>query len=248
VVDGEVRLYNYGPRAVVDVSGRSLEVGPDVFIAVEGVGTFEGVSLERRLEKLLMKGKDAYDSLNPLIAVATLEPVSLVAYHQSIRHRTVPTSVEPIYAAVGRAVKDMEAKNIVMPPFIRGNEGLRSMFMDVAGEAFQTYQSLVEDGIRPSDALYILPQALRLYMARLYNGFHFLHPSGYVAMRTCSYAEWEQRGIAYKIMYEFTRRVPSPAHLGEKCRHLGFCPKREWCPIILKYHPYDDERHKAFSG
>jgi hypothetical protein len=132
----EVKLYNYGPRAVVDVSGRSLEVGPDVFIAAEGVGTFEGLSLERRLEKL-MRGKDAYDSLNPLIAVATLEPVSLVAYHQSIRHRTVPTSVEPIYAVVGRAVKDMEA-NIVMPPFIRGNEGLRSMFMDVAGESFQT--------------------------------------------------------------------------------------------------------------
>jgi hypothetical protein len=56
----EVKLYNYGPRAVFDVSGRSLEVGPDVFIAEEGVGTFEGVSLERRLEKLLMKGKDAY--------------------------------------------------------------------------------------------------------------------------------------------------------------------------------------------
>jgi thymidylate synthase ThyX len=123
------------------------------------------------------------------------------------------------------------------------------MFMDVAGEAFQTYQSLVEDGIRPSDALYILPQALRLYMARLYNGFNLLHPSGYVAMRACSYAEWEQRSIAYKIMYEFTRKVPSLAHVvGEKCRHLGFCPERDWCPIILKYHPYDDERHKAFSG
>jgi hypothetical protein len=37
-----------------------LRYGLDVFIAAEGVGTFEGLSLERRLEKLLMGGKDAY--------------------------------------------------------------------------------------------------------------------------------------------------------------------------------------------
>jgi len=50
---------------------------------------------------------------------------------------------------------------------------------------------------------------LRLYVARLYNGFNLLHPSGFLATRTCSYAQWEERGIAYKIMYELLKKAPS---------------------------------------
>jgi thymidylate synthase (FAD) len=35
--------------------------------------------------------------------------------------------------------------------------------------------------------------------------------------------------------------------MGEKCMHLGYCPEREWCPIILKYHAYSDEAHHRFN-
>jgi thymidylate synthase ThyX len=88
-------------------------------------------------------------------------------------------------------------KNIVTPPNIYVNERLRPMFMETIMESLQTYKSLLDEGINLSDAVYVLSQALRLYIARLYNGFHILHPSGYVAMRTGSYAEWGQRAIAY---------------------------------------------------
>lgn len=196
---------------------------------------------------LTHQNKESYDSLNPLITVSTLEPVSLVAYHQSIRHRTVPTAVESIYVAADRALKNPD-ENTVIPPNINVNERLKLMFIETITASLDTYKSLLDELVSPSSAVYILPQALRLYVARLYNGFNILHPSGYVAMRTCSYAEWEQRAIAYKIMYEVVRRVPSLANIvGEKCRHLGFCPERTWCPIILKYHHYDDEKHKAFN-
>jgi thymidylate synthase ThyX len=149
--------------------------------------------------------------------------------------------------AADRALKNAE-ENIAVPPNIHVNERLRLMFIEAITESLYTYKSLTDEWINPSAAVYVLPQALRLYVTRLYNGFNILHPSGYVAMRTCSYAEWEQRAIAYKIMYEVVRRVPSLANIvGEKCRHLGFCPERTWCPIILKYHHYDEERHKAFN-
>jgi hypothetical protein len=54
----ELRLYSYGPAARVNVAEKVVEVGPDVFIAVEGVGTFEGVALEKRLAKLYSEGRD----------------------------------------------------------------------------------------------------------------------------------------------------------------------------------------------
>jgi thymidylate synthase ThyX len=197
---------------------------------------------------LFSQNKETYDSLNPLITAHTLEPMSLVAYHQAIRHRTIPTSVESVYTAAERALGKPE-ENIVIPPSIRKEERLKSMFLEAAMRSLHTYESLVDEGYRRSDAVLVLPQALRLYVARLYNGFNLLHPSGFLATRTCSYAQWEERGIAYKIMYELLKKAPSISHaVGEKCRHLGFCPEKSWCPVILKYHRYDDELHKRFAG
>jgi thymidylate synthase (FAD) len=50
-------------------------------------------------------------------------------------------------------------------------------------------------------------------------------------------------------MYELLKRAPSISlAVGEKCRHLGFCPEKSWCPVILKYHRYDDELHERFAG
>jgi thymidylate synthase ThyX len=196
---------------------------------------------------LSTQNKETYDSLNPLITVNTLEPVSLVAYHQLIRHRTIPTAVESIYTAAERALGNPE-KNIVIPPSIRKEEKLKAMFLEAAMNSLKAYKRLVNEGFRISDAVLVLPQCLRIFITRLYNGFNLLHPSGFLATRTCSYAQWEVREIAYKIMYELRKRLPSISPIvGEKCKHLGFCPEKSWCPIILRYHRYDDELHKKYN-
>jgi thymidylate synthase ThyX len=71
---------------------------------------------------------------------------------------------------------------------------------------------------------------------------------GFVATRTCSAAQWEERALAYKVWREVERAAPWLRGLmGEKCMHLGYCPEREWCPIILKYHAYSDEAHHRFN-
>ncbi len=190
--------------------------------------------------------KEVYDSVNPMVVAVTLEPMSLVAYHQAIRHRTVPTSVESLYTAVERALRNIHS-NIVIPPSIRKDEEKRSEFASLVAKGLQTYEELLRNGCKPSTAALIIPQALKIYTVRLYNGFNLLHPSGFIATRTCSYAQWEERGIAYKIMHDVTKKAPVLSKLiGEKCRHLGYCPERDWCPIILKYHLYSDELHKRF--
>jgi thymidylate synthase (FAD) len=184
-------------------------------------------------------------ALSPLIQAIFLEPMSLAAYHQAIRHRTVPTAVESIYSAAERCVLEPE-QNLIIPPKIAKDERLVNLFMEAAASLLETYEKLIESGAYPSDAVYLIPQATRIYAVRSYNGFNLLWPQGFIATRTCSTSQWEVRRIAYEIWRQVGEKARWLGELiGEKCRHLGYCPERKWCPIILKYRSYDDEEHKG---
>jgi len=54
----EVKLLSYGPRTKLKIDDRDFQVEPDLLIALEGVGTFRGVTLEERLQDFLRVGKD----------------------------------------------------------------------------------------------------------------------------------------------------------------------------------------------
>ena len=56
--DIEVKLLSYGPRTRLKIGGRDFQVEPDLLIALEGIGTFRGVTLEERLQEFLKAGKD----------------------------------------------------------------------------------------------------------------------------------------------------------------------------------------------
>lgn len=204
---------------------------------------FKAILPENLAVEDLLKNPDLAATLNPLIEAVFLESLSLAAYHQSIRHRTVPTAVESIYQAAERALRDSR-RWVVEPPKIKASENLSRRFHESIMDALNIYQRLLEDGVKPSDAVYILPQALRIYVTRAYNAFNLLWPQGYVGTRSCSYAQWEERMVAYAIWKAVEEKAPALAQLmGEKCKLLGYCPEREWCPIILKYHSYSDEEH-----
>ena len=186
--------------------------------------------------------------LNPLIQAVFLEPMSLAAYHQSIRHRTVPTAVESIYSAMSRCLAKPE-ENLIIPPKVMESESLTARFRDAVSSLLDAYERLIGDGAYPSDAVYLAPQALKIYAVRAYNAFNLLWPQGYVAMRTCSYSQWEERRIAYEIWRRIGKKAPWLGELmGERCKLLGYCPERRWCEIILKYRRYDEELHRMALG
>ncbi len=191
-------------------------------------------------------GLKASERLYPIVQAVVLEAPSLVAYHQSIRHRSVPTAVESLVEAAERALKEPE-RSIVVPPKLRGSEGLASEFTDHIVRMLELYVT-VKDEAGVEGALYLIPQSVRIRTLRLYDLFNLLSPMGFVATRTCSAAQWEERAIAYKVWREVERRMPELGRtMGEKCKHLGYCPEREWCPIILKYRRYDDETHRRLN-
>lgn len=195
-----------------------------------------------------MKDPKYMNSLNSFIYAITLEPLSLAAYHQSIRHRTVPTSVESIYKALERALRKPE-KYIITPPRIRKSEETLNIFNDAISRLLETYSILLNEDVTPSDAVYLCPQAVRIYAVRVYNAFNLLWPQGYIGTRTCSYAQWEERSVAYSIWRIIEKHSPDIGRLiGEKCKYLGYCPEKDWCPIIMRYLPeYGDELHEKMS-
>ncbi|MEM2233515.1 MAG: FAD-dependent thymidylate synthase, partial [Nitrososphaerota archaeon] len=161
-------------------------------------------------------------------------------------HRSVPTAVESLVEAADRALKEPE-RSVVVPPRLRSSEALTSEFVARVLSMLELYRSVREE-LGPAAALYLVPQAVRIRTLRVYDLFNLLSPMGFVATRTCSAAQWEERAIAYRIWREVERSVPELGRLmGEKCRHLGYCPEKEWCPIILKYRRYDDEIHRRLN-
>lgn len=188
------------------------------------------------------------EQLSHLVNASMLEPMSLAAYHQAIRHRTVPTLVESVYAAIRRALDDF-GRWVVVPPTVNKNASTRRQFLDAVGMALRAYGELVASGASPASAVYVVPQAVKIYTVRVYDGFNLLYPIGFVATRTCSYAQHEERGIAYRLWAAVSKvNGLLGSMMGEKCKLLGYCPERDWCPIILKYRDYDDEVHRRFSG
>jgi Predicted alternative thymidylate synthase len=194
----------------------------------------------------LLRNDVAAEQVSGLVRAVTVESLSLAAYHQAIRHRTIPTTVESIVEAAEKWARSPERRTVA-PPQIKSSETKYKHFMDACSELCELYQTLVDDGEGVA-ALYALPNAMRVRVIRIYNLFNLLSPMGFVATRTCSAAQWEERAVAYKVWREVERAAPWLRGLmGEKCMHLGYCPEREWCPIILKYHAYSDEAHRRFN-
>ncbi|MEM3394553.1 MAG: FAD-dependent thymidylate synthase [Nitrososphaerota archaeon] len=198
-------------------------------------------------EEIITKGtSQMLDAYNNFFRVITCEVISLAAYHQAVRHRTVSNIVEPLPEAILRVEKNLE-EYLVIPPDIKRKEELTSRFLDAVNDLLTLYRKLVDENENVA-ALYAVPQAITVSVIRSYNLFNLVYPMGFIATRTCSKAQWEERSIAYKIWHDIEREMPwMSLIMGEKCKHLGYCPEKEWCPIILKYRQYSDEIHREYS-
>lgn len=197
---------------------------------------FEGIDL----------GGVAAEQVSPLLRAVTVESLSLAAYHQAIRHRTVPTVAESLVEVAERWMRAPE-KSIVVPPSIKSRQDTLRVFTETCGQLMEAYERLVAEN-EAAAALYTLPNAVKIRVMRSYNLFNLLSPIGFLSTRTCSAAQWEERAVAYKLWREVEREAPwLGTRLGEKCRHLGYCPERWWCPIILKYREYSDELHRKYN-
>jgi thymidylate synthase ThyX len=135
--------------------------------------------------------------------------LSHTADSQDQRHRMVPGSRPLLSRTVPRAV------DVVEPELIRDEPGCHAVFREAVEAAFDARARLLDRGVTPEHALYLLPNAVTVRFEESGSLLHLLHKW---TMRTCLNA---QREIWEASMDELEQvRAVHPSlvrHVGPPC-------------------------------
>lgn len=119
-----------------------------------------------------------------------IEGISRVALAQMTRHRLASFDVQ------SQRYVDSSENDYIVPGSVFG-AGLDLDFIDAYYECLKCYDKLVEEGVPIEDARYILPQAVTTDLVVTMNARELRH---FFALRCCNKAQWELRGIAWKML------------------------------------------------
>lgn len=155
-----------------------------------------------------------------------IDGISRACSHQLVRHRLAS------YSQQSQRYVRFNEPEIVVPPGIAADKELEESFRERSLQAFGYYQELLDAGVEPEDARYLLPQAVATKIVVTMNARELLH---YFTLRTCERAQWEIRGLAeemLKLVLPLARTVfkkSGPACIRGRCPEGKFycgCPRR----------------------
>ncbi len=144
---------------------------------------------EDLLQKVMSLGHESV--LEHASFTFSLENVSRSLLAEITRHRIASFSVKS-----QRYVKESRFDHI-LPYTIRANEEAINVYekaMETAGEAYRT---LLEYGIPPEDARFVLPNACCTHIVVTMNARELRH---FFRLRCCNRAQWEIRSVAEKML------------------------------------------------
>lgn len=150
-----------------------------------------------------------------------MEGVSRVTSHQLVRHRIASFSQQS-----QRYVSHSEHFTSIMPDSIAENTDARQIFAFMSETVHKAYTQLVEMGIPPEDARYILPNATETKLIMTMNARELLH---FFALRCCQRAQWEIREMAVEMLRLVKKVAPvifreaGPGCIGAPCPEGQFC-------------------------
>ena len=83
------------------------------------------------------------------------------------------------------------------PPAIAADPEAHKLFGQATAAAFSAYRELVERGVAPEDARYLLPNAMETKIVVTMNVRELLH---FFELRCCNRAQWEIRDLALAML------------------------------------------------
>ena len=130
---------------------------------------------------------------------ARIEGISRACAHQLVRHR-LASFVEQSqrYTKIDVSGNDW----YVMPPKIKGNEQLFDNFSVYMACAAKWYEDFLEEGMKPEDARYILPQATKTAITMRMNIRELF---AFLDLRQDKAAQWEIRELANELEKELRK-------------------------------------------
>jgi len=202
---------------------------------------------KEKIKKVSEKWKEFVKKVQDKILVEVKTFVSLAAWNDIKRHRTVRQKVESIYHAVERCVEKWDENNFYMPPI--KDQKVREEILKTYREALDFYKKLIENGIEKRDAIYVIPHGIKLGIKLLLDGYHIFDPFGFIGIRSCTTTDHEIVFLMNRITNELEKEIPEIKGLvGPKCK-LGYCPERNFCEIIKKFvKDYDESLHSIFNS
>lgn len=129
-----------------------------------------------------------------------IEGISRVTTHQLVRHRLASFSQQS-----QRYVSHKERFEAVIPHTIAERSEIKARFEAMLAAVHEAYAAMVEAGIPPEDARYILPNATETKIMVTMNARELLH---FFELRCCERAQWEIRAMSVEMLKLVKQAAP----------------------------------------
>jgi len=222
--DGEAQAREFDARLtgrtslLVDYSPAAVRVMAEAYRAVVGL-TEQACPDGEALDRMLNPARNTYrlETLNVGVHAPLMRPlqhanftfakkISHTADSQDQRHRMVPGS-RPLLT-----LTDTRQPDFITPMLIRENARAREVYEQAMNDAWSAKNELLDRGVSPECALYLLPNAKSIRLVESGSLLHLLHKW---TMRTCFNAQEE----IYQASMEEVDQVR--AVMPEVGRYLG---------------------------
>ncbi|MFA5724626.1 MAG: hypothetical protein WC979_10315 [Candidatus Pacearchaeota archaeon] len=200
--------------------------------------------------------EDIVADYNDSVNVQTMVNTPWRVWGEVKRHRTLSQNAGSIYLAMqkimGGNFYPIEMKKFMsIPESVSDNWANDSLWGVRFYDSIETYQILIEGGIKESDAIGIVPRGIKFPVIKNFDLYNLT--TGYASLRQCvGTVEPEMRAITGKememikeseIIGDDVKRLIAP-----KCHYGGFCPESDYkkcCGLVKAVVPnYNEEMHK----
>lgn len=162
----------------------------------------------------------------------SLEGVSRNLTHQLVRHRIASYTQQSqrfVKYEIPDVLTEDDLENFYVIPKMSDEHNNRDIFISGLAQCAGVYSHLINHGIKPEDARFILPSATKTNIIVSMNARELLH---FFGLRCCYRAQWEIRKVAWTMLHSVKEIAPIIfENAGPSCFNLGYCPEKiDKCP------------------
>ncbi len=179
----------------------------------------ESADIEKFLDKIMSLGH--HSVLEHVSFTFGIEGISRVTTHQLVRHRIASFSQQS-----QRYVSHKDNFASIVPDSISENDEASRIFDEMSATVHTAYARLVEMGIPPEDARYILPNSTETKIIMTMNARELLH---FFELRCCERAQWEIRRMSVEMLRLVRRIAPVIFRAAGPGCVAGPCPEGQFC-------------------
>jgi hypothetical protein len=227
--------------------------------------------IKKNWQELLGLRQEIFRDYNSALRVKVLSSVPWRVWGEKKRHRTCPQIIESIYYCADRAAQRLrkfkgqikgkkysekmmrEIEEVFsVPPSVKRNRELLFQYLALGLEELEAYRKLLNLGIKPREAIFLVPRAVKIDILQEYDLYNLL--TGYYPLRLCQTAEEEMRRNTVREVAQIKAVLNRKDYgwLGKlivpKCGIVGFCPEEKSCPMIFpSVKRYNERFHQEMK-